>query len=668
MLAPPSQTFCTTYGARKAKYLTRGGILGNDGKAEIDTSLLTALDSPVKSMWENFLMGHDRSEDKNFLGYREKRDDGSFEGYTWMTYSHVNKLVHSWADALHNRGISTGERIGIFSLNTPEWMILDLTCYLGNFVSVPLYTSFDEDALCHIITQTEMKVIFASGSKAKDLMRLPFDRVRDLRTIVVLDDLLPTDKEMKIYEAAFDNMPEIVSMTAYTQSFTDKAIAYKPFAGESAKLEDVATICYTSGTTGKPKGVVLTHANLLSELVALEYAGKVKKMFTPQPNDIHISYLPLAHIFERVVAAYVTRVGGQIGFYRGITGANASTALMEDLSELRPTIFVSVPRVYNRLYEKVLKTVNEKGSMQKGLFEKATDTKLRNLKERGKTSHFIWDNLIFSKLRASLGGRVRVLVTGSAPLASKVLDFLRIAFSAEVYEGYGQTETTSGITLTLRGDLDSGHVGCPLGNCEIMLMDVPEMNYTAKDFPFPRGEICVRGSQVFKEYYKDPEKTFEVFTDDGWYKTGDIGMWDGFGRLVVIDRKSSMFKLAQGEFVSPEKIESAIATNCDLVSGIFVTGDPIESYLVAIVVPDMEAIADHNMSGDVREYILKQITKVAKEAKLHGYEIPKKIYLEEDGVPEEIMTPTFKVKRPVAKRYYSDKIKAMYTGAMQSPP
>lgn len=617
-------------------------------------------DSKVENLWENFLLGADVSSGGDFLGKRAIADDSH---YTWETYPQIRERVLALSNILVTMGYSENENIGIFALNSVEWVVMDLACSASKLVSVPMYSSFGEEAMCHIISQTEMKIIFASGNKARDLIRLPFDKIPTLDTIVVMDDVLPSEAEMTIYRSAFGKFPKIISISDFTanwQSFTDS------FHGRIARSEDIATICYTSGTTGLPKGVILTHGNILAELAALEKMSCSGQLFTPTSDDIHISYLPLAHIFERIMIAFMTRAGGKIGFFRGILGEQASEKLMEDIAELKPTIFMSVPRVYNRLYDKVMSTIDEKGGLSKFLFERATKKKLRSLKEKSKTTNFIWDKLIFSKLRQRLGGRVRVMITGSAPLAPKVMDFLRIAFNAEVYEGYGQTETSAGLTVTIKGDLDSGHVGYPLECCEIKLLDIPELKYTSEDKPYPRGEICVKGNQVFKGYYKDDEKTQEAFTEDGWYKTGDVGMYDGKGRLVIIDRRKCIFKLSQGEYVAPEKVETVISTHCDIVSQIFVTGDPLQSYAVAIVVPHMGKL--NNIEGifdatpaDIADYVLQEIRRAGKENGLNGYEIPQKIYLADDQFKEELMTPTFKLKRNVARDHFADIIAQLYS-------
>ena len=220
-----------------------------------------------------------------------------------------------------------------------------------------------------------------------------------------------------------------------------------------------------------------------------------------------------------------------------------------------------------------------------------------------------------------------------------------VAFNADVYEGYGQTETTAGLAATIAGETEGGHVGVPLPICEIKFLPVPEMPNSEC------GEILVKGQQIFRGYYKEPEKTKEVFTEDGWYKTGDVGKMDSKGRLIITDRVKCIFKLAQGEYVAPEKVESILSSNCDAIAQIFVTGISTENYPIAIVVPKDVKMGEKEMLG--------KIIKAGKTGGLHGYEIPRNVHLV-DSFPDSCLTPTFKLKRNVARDYYADDIKALY--------
>jgi len=328
------------------------------------------------------------------------------------------------------------------------------------------------------------------------------------------------------------------------------------------------------------------------------------------------------------------------------------------------------------LYDKVMSKVTENGGIGKALFDNAFAAKQEGLEE-GYLTHTVWDPLVFSKVQTQLGGRVRMMITGSAPLSDKVMDFLRICFACPVIEGYGQTESTSAATTTLPWDTKCGHVGVPVGSAEIKLVDVPEMDYLTKDNP-PRGEVCFRGPLSSPGYYKDPQKTAELIDKYGWSHTGDIGMLLPNGNLKIIDRKKNIFKLSQGEYVAPEKLENVFIQS-KWVMQCFIYGDSLKSSVVGIVVPDPEAVKEwaksQGRSGDdvpalcndpvFVKQVQDDMVTVGKANQLKGFELPSKITLQAEAfsIENDILTPTFKIKRTQAKAKFQPLIDKMYEGA-----
>jgi long-chain acyl-CoA synthetase len=423
-----------------------------------------------------------------------------------------------------------------------------------------------------------------------------------------------------------------------------------------------------------PKGVMLTHRNFVSNCAGLTRFDGVFKI---RDDDVYFSYLPLAHVFERCILLVAVVYKMQIGFYQGDV-----FKIKEDMAILRPTFMISVPRLYNRFYDLMQQGISQLTGFKKALAEKAVATKLENLEKNGELTHTFYDALVFKKFREILGGRVRVMITGSAPISREVLSFLKIAFCCQIHEGYGQTECAAPASITWSQDKLAGHVGAPFPSCDIKLVDVPDMNYTSDDKdeggnPLPRGEVCYRGYNCFKGYYKQPELTKETIDSDGWIHTGDIGQFTPYGTLKIIDRKKNIFKLSQGEYVVPDKVESKIAQSL-YIGQVFVYGDSLQSNLVAIIVPDKPVLdkwaADNQVTGDYKEILKNQktrdlikaeITQKCKAAGLHGFEIPSEFHVTDVAfTPEnDILTPTFKLKRNEAKLYFLKEIKEMYKGA-----
>ena len=420
---------------------------------------------------------------------------------------------------------------------------------------------------------------------------------------------------------------------------------------------------------------MITHENLVSAIAGASH------IFPISPDDRHLSYLPLAHIFERIVITQQYAHGASIAFFRG-----DPLLLIEDLQACRPTTFPAAPRVLNKIYDKIQVGIAAAGGMKKKLFDAAVAAKTKNLLATGQLTHSFYDRLIFNKIKKGLGlDCVRLVISGSAPLSKTVMNFYRIMLGIPVVEGYGQTENAACCTLGLPEDMrTSGHVGVPSAANEIVLADVPEMGYFHTDSDHKgqpcqgRGEILVRGPTVFKGYYKQPEKTRETIDEEGWLHSGDIGLWTVDGNLQIIDRKKNIFKLSQGEYVAPEKIENIIIQSL-LIGQAFVHGDSLQSALVAIVVPEEEPVRSLLESSEnpslakaslseicknkkLEAIIMAEIKKMGVKNGLHGFEIPKSIHLSDKPftVEDGLLTPTFKLKRQQARDKFEKEIERMY--------
>ncbi|KAI3805231.1 hypothetical protein L1987_27417 [Smallanthus sonchifolius] len=605
----------------------------------------------IETLHDNFVHAVDAFPDYKYLGSRV-RVDGTVGEYKWMTYGETATARSAIGSGLQYHGLSKGACVGLYFINRPEWLVVEHACSAYSYVSVPLYDTLGPDAVKYIINHADLQAVFCVPSTLNVLLSF-LSEINSVRIIVVVG-------------GADEHLPSLpatsgVQLVSYSKLISQGHGNLKPVC--PPKANDIATICYTSGTTGTPKGVVLTHENLISSVAASTLQIKFHS------SDIYISYLPLAHIYERANQIMAVYCGLAVGFYQG-----DNLKLMDDLAVLRPTIFCSVPRLYNRIYAGIVNAVNTSGVLKQRLFNAAYNSKKQALFS-GRKPPPIWDRLVFNKIKAKMGGRVRFLGSGASPLSPDIMDFLEVCFGCPVIEGYGMTETACVITIMDDSDNLSGHVGSPNPSCEVKLADVPEMNYTSDDQPNPRGEICVRGPSVFQGYYKDEVQTREVIDDEGWLHTGDIGMWLPGGRLKIIDRKKNIFKLAQGEYIAPDKIENVYA-KCKFVAQSFVYGDSLNSSLVAIVSVDPDVMKDWAASEGIKydnlgqlcndprakAAVLAEMDAVAREAQLRGFEFAKAVTLvpEPFTVENGLLTPTFKVKRPQAKAYFAKEISNMY--------
>ncbi|GLC49640.1 hypothetical protein PLESTB_000270300 [Pleodorina starrii] len=522
----------------------------------------------VRTLYDNLEWSAAKFPHMPYLGTRTRDDKGRLGQYTWMTYAQASDVRTALGSGLLHLGVAPGAAVGIYSANCKEWLLFDAALAAYSMVSVPLYDTLGPDAVQFIANHSELAAVGVSAAALPALLRcLP--SCPTIRLLVVWGARGPLP-------AAPPGAPQcrLVSLDE-----VESRGRCRPRAAVPPRPGDVATICFTSGTTGQPKGAVLTHGALIANA-----AGSATQLTRLVPGDRHLSYLPLAHIYERVNVIRLTHLGIAIGFYSGNV-----QELLDDAVELKPQILVSVPRLWNRIHDRLLAAARSDPSpLTRALFSAAYAHKAAALaagdSEGGRWGR-LYDKLVFCKIRAKLGGQLKYMISGSAPISDDVLRFLRISFGATVLEGYGSTEAGCTISTTRPDDLTPGHVGAPNPAVEVKLVDLPEMGYTSRDSPYPRGEICVRGPSVFSGYLRDEAATREVLDGDGWLHTGDVGAWLEGGRLKIIDRKKNIFKLAQGEYVAPEKIENVYCRS-PLVLQVFVYGDPLRSHLVAIVVPD----------------------------------------------------------------------------------
>uniref|UniRef100_A0A4W6CHX9 Long-chain-fatty-acid--CoA ligase n=1 Tax=Lates calcarifer TaxID=8187 RepID=A0A4W6CHX9_LATCA len=605
---------------------------------EGNNNLISYCYEEAKTIYEVFQRGLKVSGNGPCLGYRKPG-----RPYQWLKYKQVSDRAEHLGSGLLHRGLKPNQDtfIGIFAQNRPEWIIGELACYTYSMVAVPLYDTLGPEALVFIIDRAEISTVLCDNQKKAETLLQNREKGQSaaLKTIIIMD---PFNSEL--VERGTKCGVDIVSLQdveALGKSNLQKPIPPRP--------EDLSIVCFTSGTTGDPKGAMLTHENVVSDA-----AGVIKSFEVPVIKfdmETYYRYIELMY-----------GAGARVGFFQGDI-----RLLPDDMKTLQPTIFPVVPRLLNRVYDKS----GAKSPFKKWLLNFAVDRKYSEVKEGIIRNNSIWDKLIFHKVQESLGGRVRVMVTGAAPISPSVLNFLRAALGCQIFEAYGQTECTAGCTFTMPGDATSGHVGTPLPCNIVKLVDVEEMNYFASN---GEGEVCIKGRNVFKGYLKDPEKTAEALDKDGWLHTGDIGKWLPSGVLKIIDRKKNIFKLAQGEYIAPEKIEN-VYVRSGPVAQVFVHGDSLQSCLVAIVVPDPEvlpgfakslgcqgSIEDLCKNTEIKKAILSDMIKLGKEAGLKSFEQVKDVYLhpEQFTIENGLLTPTLKAKRAELKALFQSQIDKLY--------
>eukprot|EP00035_Acanthoeca_spectabilis_P016805 m.351657 g.351657 ORF g.351657 m.351657 type:complete len:504 (+) comp16579_c0_seq72:4630-6141(+) len=420
-----------------------------------------------------------------------------------------------------------------------------------------------------------------------------------------------------------------------------------------------------SETGSALKGVILTHRNLIAQvagcLCSLAPTVPLKK------DDVHFSHMSLTSVSERSVHLMIRLHGGRVGFGGG------DATLLDDLQALQPTIFSSVPQILNRVVGKVLADVDTGSTISRRVFRAAIVAKKSLLEAGSMQNNTLADKIVLSRVRESLGGRVRVIVTGTAPICPETVSFLRATLGCHVLDRYGQTESAGGVALTLTGDFDSGHVGAPIACCHIKLVDISEMGYHAR---CDRGEVCVRGPNVFVGYLSDDAKTRTTIDEAGWLHTGDIGEWTVRGTLRIVGRKEDMLKLDQGNYVAPQKVENAYSRKGP-AEHVFVTCDSSGRTVVAVVVPSVDILESWAVATGVgrretpmselcqsvamQQRMLHELRCVGLAAGLLPFEQVTAVRLcpTPFTIENGLLTHTFKLRRPQLRAHFKAELVSM---------
>ncbi|KAJ6004820.1 hypothetical protein N7540_012619 [Penicillium herquei] len=647
--------------------------------------LIKSLDPKVTTAHEMFESTANRIPKNHCLGWRSfNTTTKTFEPYQWITYETVQKRRTNFGAGLvelhikHDCHQPGQYGIGLWCQNRPEWQITDLACMSQSLFSVSIYDVLAPDATEYIINHAELKCVVTSLPHIPTLLKLK-PSLPTLKIIISLDPLDSGEQDGHSKRALLEAMAADHDLAIYDITQVEEIGEASKRGLNPPSASSLVTINYTSGTTGPPKGVVLTHENAVAAASAgLAFVGQAR-------GDTMCSYLPLAHIYARMSEHCALWGGARIGYFHGNI-----IELVDDLKMLRPTGFMSVPRLYNRFGTAIRAATVEAPGFKGALSRHIIDVKTANLKNPNNPTlrHALYDRIWAKKVAAAIGlDRVKYLVSGSAPLDPTLQNFLRVAIGAPFVQGYGLTETYALTGAQTQSDMSAGNCGSLAFCGEACLLSLPDMEYSVDDKPYPRGELIVRGHNLFKEYFKNPEETANSMTEDGWFRTGDVCTVDDMGRFIIIDRRKNVLKLAQGEYISPERLEGVFLSDLGYLAQGYVHGDSVQTFLVAIfgVSPDLYApfaskVLGHQIEATdldaikasltddkIRRAVLKDLDRVARKHKLAGYERVKNVSLklEPFTIENNLLTPTLKLKRPPTAKHYRGILDQLYAQGLE---
>ena len=611
------------------------------------------------------------------VGVNEKGEPIYEKKYTYFSSIEVYHMCLNFSKNLHEKRKELIHRdsynnidfdlIGIFAKNCTEWVVADLGCQMDTITTATLYATLGPNAFKFICEQTQIKTVLVSPDLVKMLCEFKKKFTLNNLTNAILFDLTTNCDSDKVLQEL-----EKAGFTAYsfTKDFLKENNNIKETDLKISQPDTIMTVCYTSGTTGNPKGVMLSQRNLIAVLETVIDGGSI-------PVDeyaAHISFLPLAHIFERMVISGFMGIGAKVGFISG----SVRTTLMEDIKYFGPTLLFTVPKVLLTIRNKVIEGFDKLSGWKKKLAYTAYHTKLDNYKKYGIVTHAIYDMLVFKKIREMFGNRIKVVLCASAPLRKELADDFKVFLSVPVVEGLGMTELSGSPFCTNYNDYTNFTAGGVNWGARMLLKSVPDLGYTVNDviegINCPAGEMCLKGPVVFHGYYKNDEENKKCFDEEGYFHTGDVGrLYPNYGNgLKIVDRVKEIFKLSQGEYIIPAKLES-VYTKSIYVQQLMIYGNPTKNNIIAIVIPDKKKCAEAlNISIDdlvkdtenkkLHELIINDFNKLAVDAEFNGLEKVKYILITFEGftVENSCMTPTMKIVRKKVELRFKERLDEIY--------
>ena len=637
----------------------------------------------------------DTRPNANFIGSREYNPTTKKYGkFIWKSYTDIYNLAKCFAYGIAKSNlcpeISVDDEVlgknkkmkflGFLAKTREEWMIGNFGCQFDTITIVPIYETLGIDSIEYILNQTELTDIFVETNSLGLLVKLKeLNKIGKIKNIIYLH----CNDEKEIWE---ENKEKLKNQEFNLISYDEIIARGKKCIEDKEELnlrkvqpEDVYLICYTSGTTSNPKGVMVRAKSISLTQNWIYNAG-----YHVTERDSMLHYLPLSHLMDHMVFTLNFVLGAQIGYYSG-----SNERLLEDNQELRPTMFCAVPRIYERIYNAILDNASKKGPFYKKLFDKALAIKLYNYEKYGRLDHALFDWLFFNDAKKLLGGRVEYMLTASAAMDKYIMQSLKVMLCTGIAQGYGQTEGCGQPFVSSYYDVNSWRIGGVANTMEYKLVDLPDMNYLSTDVnpktgkPEPRGEICSRGPYIMQGYFKDMKRYRESVDEDGWLHSGDVGviLSDQGNALRIIDRSKNLFKLSQGEYVAPDKVQN-ILINSKYIIQLFLHGVSLYNYSIALVYPELkECIAflkEGKKMGDIdydkityndlfgnkimEKEIIKDCDIIGRKFGLKGFEIPKKIRIINEGFTTEnnLLTSTLKMKLANIRKKYDKVLEDLY--------
>ncbi|CCW64188.1 unnamed protein product [Phytomonas sp. EM1] len=580
-----------------------------------------------------------------------------------MTYSELWDFTSDVSRGLAELGLTARDNVAIYEETRWEWLSTAYALWLQDLVMVTVYANLGENGLIYALSETQCQAVVCNARSVPLLLSSITAGSIPPCTLIYFDELPANGCEVPegIRLVSWKSVMELGSKAKSTRKL------HVPEDNDK-----VALIMYTSGTTGSPKGVVHTHGSIAAGIKIMD--NWLFSLIDFRSDDLYLAYLPLAHILEfGVVNIFLTR-GATVAFSSPRTLTDLTTKPHGDLRELKPTLLIGVPRVFDALRRAVESKLPKPGTFRRRVFDHAYQSRLAALKD-GKSTPY-WDKKIFSKAKAAVGGSLRLLLCGGGPLSAATQEFVNVVFGLIVI-GWGLTETVCVGAIQRLGDIDLCVTGQVLVGEELKLVDVEDYKHTDK--PRPRGEICLRGPFLFKGYYKQPELTKEAIDEDGWFHTGDVGSIDSKGRVILIGRIKALAKNSLGEYIALEILESIYANHPLVVNNcVCVVVHPHRNYICALAVTDKgkvtRFIEEHNLSCDsdfpkvlndpkFRQAAAASMASLAERAKRKPFEFVRRVcFVEEIWTPENgFLSASMKLLRRSIDAFYKKEIDELFS-------